>query len=381
LQPDYEVIVVGSGPAGATIAYDLACRGVAVLVVDKAIFPRPKCCGGGITVRASKLLGPLPPDIVKDSIFHARFGSSGSVLLNGSSSNALVYTVNREEFDHFLLRRAENAGARILQGTAVTAVNATENGVEVMTPSGTLRSLFVIGADGSRSVVARCVGSVQHRRFIGIETEIQTTEEDLEKWQSRISIDVGWTPKGYAWVFPKQDHLSVGIGGPLPQSKLLKESYWKFLKSLNLSQYQLNSWSAGVVPMVAGKPIVVFNRVALLGDAAGLADPLTGEGIANAILSAHLAAPAIQSALEHGTCKLQNYQASVDAELTPEIETARFFARVIFSLPGKVLEFARYNERVWNAGSSLIRGERSYQSIKNRVGSLKGLFAILRGKA
>ena len=133
--------------------------------------------------------------------------------------------------------------------------------------------------------------------------------------------------------------------------------------------------------MVAGKPIVVFDRVVLLGDAAGLADPLTGEGIANAMLSAHLAAPAIQSALQHGISELQNYQASVDAELTPEIEAARFFARIIFSLPSKILEFARYDERVWSAGSSLIRGERSYQSIKNRVGTLKGLYAILSGKA
>jgi geranylgeranyl reductase family protein len=380
VQSDHDVIIVGSGPAGATLAYELASSGVAVLVIDKAIFPRPKCCGGGVTIKASNLLGEIPHDITEDSVSRAMFNISGTNLYDGDFSDTLIHTVNREKFDHFLVQRAEKAGAHIIQGTTVTDLQLSTNNIEVASNQGTFRSPYVVGADGNRSVVSKYFCNCSHNRFIGIETEVQVGDQDLEKWKSRILIDLGWPPKGYAWLFPKHDHLSIGIGAPFDKARHLKKAYWEFLNSLKFNRYKIRSRSAAVIPMFSGKPRVVSGRIALLGDAAGLADPLTGEGIGNALLSAQLAAPAIKNAVQHGITKLQAYQTSIEEKLVPEIEAARFLSRIIYSIPKKLLNLARQDNRLWNAGCSLVRGELSYQTIRGKAGTVKGLYSILRGK-
>ncbi len=371
---------MGSGPAGATLAYELASSGVAVLVIDKAVFPRAKCCGGGVTFRAGNFIGEIPDDITEDTVSKAVFSFSGYNIFDGSYQNTLIHTVNREKFDHFLVQRAEKAGANIMQGTAVTALQTSNNHVEVTTNKGIFGAQYVIGADGSRSIVSKYVNNVKHDRFIGIETEVRVEDTELEKWKSRILIDMGWTPKGYAWLFPKKDHLSIGVGAPLINAGNLKKAYRHFLNSLISGKYTIQSWSAGVIPMVAGKPRVVGGRVALLGDAAGLADPLTGEGIGNALWSARLAAPAIKDAIQYGVSNLHTYQTSVEEKITPEIEAAHFLSRVIYSVPKKLIDLAGHDNRLWHAGCLLVRGETSYLAIKGRVGTLKGLYAILRGK-
>ena len=374
------MIIVGSGPAGATLAYELANSGVAVLVIDKAIFPRAKCCGGGVTFRASNLIGEIPADITEDTVSNAIFSFSGSSIFNGNYSNTLIKTVDRKKFDHFLVQRAEKAGAAIVQGTAVTNLQSLNSHVEVTTNQGIFRAQYVVGADGSRSIVSKHMNNLNQERFIGIETEVQVEDTEMEKWKSRILIDMGWTPKGYAWLFPKKDHLSIGVGAPVQKASILKKAYWQFLKSLIPGQYQVKSWSAGIIPMSKGKPQVVSGRIALLGDAAGLADPLTGEGIGNALLSARLAAPAIKNAVQYEVSRLQTYQTAVEEKIVPEIEAARFLSKVIYSVPKKLIDLAKHDGRLWNAGCALVRGETSYMAIKGRVGTLKGLYTILRGE-
>lgn len=374
----HDVIVVGGGPAGSTLAHELAGRGVDVLVVDKAVFPRRKCCGGGVTVKAARLLGEEFIGVAGNPISSASLSFSGSGRFHGEQDRAVMYTVERENLDQFLLERADRVGAEILQGLTVTGVSWTDKDVEVVTGAGNFRGEFVVAADGNRSVVARSVSLGDHDQVVGIETEVVVGDEDLADWKSKVLIDLGRTRRGYAWLFPKKDHLSIGIASPIGDAGNLKRAFWQFLDSLGLSRHTIASWSAGFIPMYVGKPRVVHGRVVLLGDAAGLADPFTGEGICNAVLSAQLAAPAIQNALLHGRSELNRYQTSVDERIGTETEAARFLYRIIDKMPRRLLGVMKVDSRIWNAGCALLRGETSYSAIKDRVGALGGLYSFLR---
>ncbi len=332
-------------------------------------------------MRANGLLGELPAEVYEDTISFAQFGVRGSAVFHGTHDSSLMFTVSRDRFDHFLLQRAEGSGATVLEGVSVETLTESSQYVEVGTTKGSFEARFVIGADGSHSMVARCIDVENRDGFVGIETELLVSEKDLAKWKSLVLVDIGWTPKGYAWVFPKRGSLSVGIGCQVSHAKHLRRAYERFLDSLELESCQTTKSWGGFIPTCTARPRVVQGRIALLGDAAGLADPLTGEGIGNAVLSAHLASTAVCNALSHGVERLNDYQLAVEQTIVPDIEAAKFFARIIFTMPRKLLEVARFDGRIWNAACSVVRGETSYSSIKGRVGGVGGLYSILRGKA
>ena len=381
LKSRYDAIVVGGGPSGSTLACQLAQKGLDVLVIDKSFFPRPKCCGGGVTVRAHGLLGGLPAEVYEDTISSAQFGVRGSPVFDGRQDSTLMFTVSRDKFDHLLLQRAHRAGAAVLEGVSVETLSERPESVEVGTTKGTFEARFLFGADGSRSIVARYIGVQNRDGFVGIETELVVSDKDLARWKSLVLVDIGWTPKGYAWVFPKRRGLSVGIGCQVSHAKHLRRAYGKFLDSLELEEYETTKSWGGFIPTCPAKPRVARGRIALLGDAAGLADPLTGEGIGNAALSAHLASAAVCKALSQGVERLTEYQLAVEHTIVPDIEAARFFSRIIFTMPKKLLEVARLDGRIWNAACAVVRGDTSYSSIKGRVGGVGGLYSILRGKS
>ena len=377
MKRNHEVIVVGAGPAGATLAYELAIRGVTVLVLDKAIFPRHKCCGGGLTVKATGLLGDGVAEVTEDSISSALLTFAGADHYLGEYGETIMYTVTRERFDHFLVQKAEEAGAKVLQGLAAGNVNMSDRSIEVVTSAGNFRSQFVVGADGNRSIVARSLNLGTNNCVVGIETEVLVGDEDLTKWKSQAVIDLGWISNGYAWLFPNTDHLSIGIACLRAKAKDLKRAYWQFLNSLKLNRYTIARWSADIIPMCAGQPLLTQGRVALLGDAAGLADPLTGEGIYHAILSAQLAAPVIKNALLYGKADLHNYQQSVEEKLMPQIRAARFFSRILGIMPRRLFNLIKLDSRIFKTGCSLLRGETSYTAIKDKIGTPGGLYSLL----
>ena len=377
MKRDYDVTVVGAGPAGTTAAYELAAKGVQVLLLDKAAFPRHKCCGGGLTVKAASLLGDGITEVVEHSISGASLGFAGANRYVGEYGRAVMYTMNRERFDHYLVQRAEKAGARVLQGLAAQAVNLNNGRVEVITGSGSFRSTFVVGADGSRSIVARSLNTPAHDCVVGIETEVQVDSRDLTRWKSQAVVDLGWISNGYAWLFPKSDHLSIGIACLHSHARDLKRAYLQFASSLHLSRHVTDRWSAGIIPMCVGTPLVAQGRAVLAGDAAGLADPLTGEGIYNAVLSGQLAAHAVEDALLRGKADLQVYQRSVEERIVPEIRAARMFSRVLGLMPRRLLNLIKLDGRIWHAGCALVRGETTYTAIMDRISSLGGLYSIL----
>jgi len=295
LSQDYEIIVVGAGPAGATLAYELASRGINTLILEKARLPRYKCCAGGLTVKAANLLGIDIDEFVENKISGALVSFASESPFIGSYSNTIMYTVRRDKFDYALVKRAEAAGAHLLHGVEAKRVQLNNTGVEVSTTSGDFRARFVAGADGARSIVSSATGiKMSPRHVIGIQTEVRVDEKELLKRKPQITVDLGRIHGGYAWVFPKTDHLSIGVACLANKARDLKQRYQEFLDSLNLGQYSITKFNGGILPVCTGKAVVAKGRGVLLGDAAGLADPLTGEGIYHAILSARLVAPVLE---------------------------------------------------------------------------------------
>jgi geranylgeranyl reductase family protein len=376
----YQVIVIGAGPAGATLAFELANRGIRTLVLERKTLPRDKCCAGGLTVKAAQLLGINIDNLIEDVIYHAMVTCPGKNPYYGHSAVPIMYTVKRETFDHALVKRAQEAGAEILQGIEARAIQIKDLGVEVSTAIGSFFSEFIVGADGSRSQVreAMDVDIIKSKALIvGLQTDVSVTKKELARWKSQIGIDIGRIRGGYGWVFPKADHLSIGIGAPSDKAKGLKNILSEYRDSLKLGQHTVLRWNAGLLPVCVEQPIVSRDRAILIGDAAGLADPLTGEGLHNAILSARLGAAAIEKALNNADVLLDDYRNALATTIIPQMKIAHVFSKVLTQLPKQLFKVLSKNERVWPACCNMLCGEIDYITIKNKVSSLGKLHSFV----
>ena len=379
LAQSYEVIIVGAGPAGATLAYELAGKGIGVLVLEKETLPRYKCCAGGLSARAAKLLNTDISEVIEDEIVGATITFVGERPHHTHYDQTIMYTVMRDKFDYMLMKRAEKAGAAILQGYEVKGIKLDDEAVQLSTHGGDFCAKFAVGADGARSIVARAVdGKRRSNYLVAIETEVTVPEKELARWKSQVGMELGRVP-GYGWVFPKADHLSIGIACLSSKAKTLKRYYWEFLNSLNLSDYTISRWRGGFLPRCTGKAIVSRGRAAILGDAAGLADSLCGEGVYNAILSAQLAAPVIEKSLVQNTGELQEYQKAVEKEIFPEMKVAYFLSKGFVRIPSLVFEMLSKNERLWRGCCRMLLGETNYTRIGQKLNAVGGIYNFLSG--
>jgi geranylgeranyl reductase family protein len=378
LKQSYDVIVVGAGPAGATLAYELARRGIEVLLLEKEKLPRYKCCAGGLTSKTVKLLDFDISQVVEDVVYKVSFTFNLGNPYLGQHSQPLIHTVMRDAFDYFLVQKAQQLGAVLMDGQKITQIQASGDRVEIFAADNIFRSRLAVGADGAYSVVARELGMGSNREHIAaIESEIAVPDDELAKWKSQVQIDLGCVPGGYAWVFPKRNHLSIGVGCLASKAKQLSRHHRKFLDSLGIGNYTITTSSSHLIPTCIKGRLVWQDKALLLGDAAGLADPLTGEGIYNAILSAQLAAPVIENSLAHGKVKLEDYQQAVDEKIMPELRTARVLSKFFVRLPHLAFRMLRRREGVWRAGCGLMSGELQYTDIKRRIGGFKGVASRL----
>jgi len=360
------------------LARELAGRGIAVLVLEQATLPRYKCCAGGLTVKAAGLLEIDVHEVAQNAISSITFTFPGDSPYRVDYDETIMYAVMRDKFDHALAKRAQEAGADILQGLKAYEIRFDGTGAEVSTAAGDFRCQFVVGADGARSAVARALGIERDSPYVvGIDTEVVVADEALAKWKSQIALELGRIRGGAAWVFPKSDHLSIGIACLAGKAKDLKRCYWEFLDSLNLGDHTVARWNGSLIPICTGRAVVARGRAALLGDAAGLADPLTGEGIYNAILSAQLAAPAIEESLISGQVRLHDYCKSVEEKILPEMRAAYVFQRVLAQFPHRLFKLLKQDERLARGCYYLLRGEMDYSTIRSKITTFGGLYSLL----
>jgi len=356
-----KIAVVGAGPGGSLAAWRFASDGASVTVFDPS-HPREKPCGGGLPPRALDLLppvpatDPLPARFVDHAVLESGRGSTVRVALSRP-----VAVASRLELDAWLLRRAVEAGARHV-ALRVTGVEADGT---VRTAGGAETFDLVVGADGAGSVVRRSLLSPTPRE--------------------RIAMAVGWfvagqsdftvrfTPglAGYLWLFPRRDHVAVGIAAPLgarPTREIAERleaevaRSWPALARTDEPRY------AHVIPSPSEDPACILEiagpRFALVGDAAALVDPLTGEGIHSALRSALILAETVR---ETGTTAA--YPGRVLEDFGRELLTAARYRTWFFdeTFTDRMVRMSARSGAIRLVLRDLVEGAQAYTTLKSRL--------------
>jgi len=372
----FDVIVVGAGPAGSTAARELASSGARVLVVDRAEFPRYKACGGGIPLRTEKLL-PFPIDsVVEDSVSLLQVSHRGESRFTRDSGAPFAHMVMRERFDALLLKHARKAGAEFRPGTAVRA--ATANGaVRITGESGfEAEAAYLVCADGAHSPVGKMVGLGDGiAECAAWEVEVRAPAAKLRAYRSTALIELGYRPWGYAWLFPKQNVLSIGIVLPPGQAPDMKDHVRAYVERLGLGSAEIEMARGHKVRFRRGHETIANDRALLAGDSAGMADEFTEEGISYAIESGRLAARNVLRALDGGG--LERYQQDIDRELMPELKAARQISYMFYGMlrraPKPWMFASAKVPFLWNAFFAVQKGESTYAREAARIPVLPGL--------
>ena len=289
------MLVVGAGPAGSASALRLARGGAKVLLVDRARFPRDKPCGGGLTGRALRhapcAVDPVVEHVVDRFRIRLRYGRS----FTRTHPSPLVLMTQRRLLDHHLAEQAAAAGADFRDGMRVTDVRDEGTGVVARFGRRLVRADVVVGADGANGIVARSAGLGDGiANGVALEANVPYEAIDRAAVESTAVIELGVVPGGYGWVFPKSDHANVGVGGWGSDGPRLRERLSRLADAHGIEQAALRDLRGHRLPMRRpGSTTPVRGRVLLVGDAAGLVDPLSGDGIYEAFVSAELASQAI----------------------------------------------------------------------------------------
>ena len=341
-----DVIGVGAGPAGATLGQELARRGVSVLILEKEKLPRDKTCAGGLPRRTAGLLD-FDIDTVAERV---TYGARITYRLGGECvkrhRRPFVYMVTRSSFDRMLVQKAQDAGATVIDGAEVEEVETDGHSAKVATSGDEFKARIVAGADGAKGVVARSAGLMGNARLdLALQVEVGVSADEMARWDSLIGIDEGQIPGGYGWVFPKGDHLAVGVGGDARLSKKLKPYLDKMLHHVGINEPR--DVQGALMPMRGKGMAIQKGNVLLLGDAAGLINPITREGIYYAIRSARLAAPVIADALQSDRIDLTGYQRAVDDQLMPSLQMGGALRRVFTQSPRFCFTAVKRSDLIW----------------------------------
>jgi geranylgeranyl reductase family protein len=398
-----DVLVVGAGPAGATAARALAAAGVSTLLLDRAAFPRHKPCGGALSGRVIGRFPYLQSALHRIathwiSRLHLEGPSGGSVELQSETPAALM--IRRLEFDHLLATLACEAGVRMVPGADVAEAREETDRVAVTTRDGRCFSgRYLIACDGVHSATARKLGIVAAwpRNALAIDMMEETPNAKLGahdpdclwvQYGCPAPAANGSAPlwEGYAYVFPKRDHVNVGLGYFLPAYRAASRepayaSHRAFVERLTTrgivhGESQRGCFTPFLIPVSGPRPVLSKGRVVLAGDAAGFVHGLTAEGIYYAMVSGDLAARTIVHALNaNGTRRapdLSGYSRAWQAEIGQELRDSVLLQRYMFSHPGRidaVVAGACSNGTLSTAAVRYLAGRASYRSVRRLVWS------------
>ena len=360
----YDVIVAGAGPAGSTAARECAARGLSVLLLDRAEFPRDKPCGGAVNIRAAGLLPFDIAPVVERVVFGAQLTLRMSRRFARHSPRELTYVTQRSRLDTFLVEQAENAGVTLRQRAPVREVCRSPHHVTVRAADETFEGHSLVVADGANGPTARLAGlDLGLIQGIAMEGNVTPPGEFPQEWEDAIGLDFGSAPGGYGWIFPKAEHLNIGIGGWKYIGPSLRSRLDQLVRFYGFAPSDLWGLRGYHLPLRRSTSPLADDNVLLVGDAAGLLDPFTGEGIHAAIWSGRAAAQHLAAYAGGEVEDLSGYRADVERELVPDLRVARQFHDLFHLTPSLYIRVERWTEILWGLACCIMRGEQTYTEV------------------
>jgi geranylgeranyl reductase family protein len=349
----YDVAIIGAGPAGSTAAYRLACSRARVLLIDKVRFPRDKPCGGGLTMRAVRQLPFSVEPVVEDRITRTSCRFRYGPTIERESDQVLCLMTQRRRLDTFLVGQAVRAGADFRDGVHV----AVESETELRVDGRPIAVEAVIGADGANGIIARSLGlGGAIVNGVALEGNLPYEELPLGSWHGRLILELGSVPGGYGWIFPKGDHVNVGVGGWGEEGPQLRRHLRILCEHYGLDLRQLSDLRGHRLPMRRPATVLARGRALVVGDAAGVLDPVSGDGIYEALVTARLAAECTLELLRGNADNLEPYEAAVRKELD-SLASAGWGAKVALDRYPRAVFAVMRLPVTWRVLEKLLLGE------------------------
>ena len=382
---DPEVVIVGAGPAGATAARALASAGVRVTLLDRARFPRNKPCGGGISLRVLRrfpYLSSALPRIATHTVTRLRLETPDGTWAIVDAGEPAVLMVRRVEFDALLVSLATDAGAALVCGADVAQTREDAGGVSVTTRDGRVfRARIVVAADGVNSVVARRLGfnGGWPASALALDMMEETPRADLRDTDpSMLWIQYG--ERGYSYVFPKRDHVNVGIGYVLSHFREsvamppygLQQRFVEALRDRGVlaGASVRRNFTPFLLPVGGPLKSVARGRVLVAGDAGGFVNAFTAEGIYYAMVTGDLAARAILDGCGDPRRTTAGYGRACEREIGRELRDSVAIQRYLFRDPRRIrraIRGAKNAMAITDLVCNLATGRRSYTDVRRRI--------------
>lgn len=361
----YDVIIIGAGPAGTNTAFYLGESGFKTLILDKCSFPRVKVCAGGLPYHI-KDYGLDIDDIIECKSDSAIFSYKGKDKIILKFNNFTIDMVMRHNFDYYLLNRAIKENA-IFNSDEIFLKGEFENDlISITTNKNIYKTKYLVGADGACSSVNKFFNIIRKDNLgITINAEVEVTEERKRRQGRNISLDLGKVDMGYSWIFPKKNHLSIGIGAAKNKFKNFKKFFFRNLKYLDINDddiIKIRMIKGHALPFFSEEEKLNKKNVLLVGDAANLVDALSGEGIYYAMKSGELAANSIIQT-ETNNIDIDCYNDLIRKTILTDLTYSKKFADLFFKYPKISYILGIKNNDVSSLFLEMLIGKRSYKDL------------------